>query len=463
MDRLRIVVWSVALALGVVVAARWVWGPFSIAGVPVNVPLNPEGVFGLLLTLLLAEKTPALSRDHKGADRRWLLLLAPFTILTLWPALNVGFLSDDFILIKQARDFSMSTLGPLFTTAGGDGFFRPLGYLSFDLNALVSDDPRWWHLSALLLHAANAVLVAMLGARLGASRSVALLAGALFALHGTHLEAAVWIAGRFDLLAALFTLATLLLFGRSTAAALVCALAALWSKEAAFVLPALVTLLAWHERKLLRSSLPFWAITAAAFLYRWLLLGGIGGYTAESGGSAFFSLKFATTAKAVFVRVWTSLYFPLNWSREPSMLVGLLACVYIGTLLWLAWKCRPTAALRLALIGLAISILPPLHLLGGAADLSGGRLLYLPSIWFCLLLAFATANMERRTTVIVTVALLAFHLAALHHDLPFWQRAGEQVRAICQQPTTPPELPRAIEGVPALANGFAECIEAVHR
>ena len=61
--------------------------------------------------------------------------------------------------------------------------------------------------------------------------------------------------------------------------------------------------------------------------------------------------------------------------RSPGLLPSLGAGV--------AW--------RGVLAALAVSILPPLHLLGGAADLSGGRLLYLPSIWFCLLLAFAVA------------------------------------------------------------------------
>jgi hypothetical protein len=168
-------------------------------------------------------------------------------------------------------------------------------------------------------------------------------------------------------------------------------------------------------------------------------------------------LKFASTAKAVFVRLWTSLYFPLNWSGEPSTVVGILACVYIGVLLWLALRARPSAALRLAMAGLAISILPPLHLLGGAADLSGGRLLYLPSIWFCLLLAFSVAGLAHRNAVMVAVVLLGFHFAAVRQDLPYWQRASDRVREICKQADAT-DRPRSIDGVPALANGFAECV-----
>ena len=464
---MRIGVWAIAALLGGIIAARWLTGPFTFLGIPVNVPLNPEGIFALLITALLATTLRTKPRASV-IGRAPQLLAAALALTALYPALQTYFLSDDFILVKQAHDFTTSTLIPLFTTPGGDGFFRPLGYLSFDLNAFFAgSDPRWWHLSALLLHALNAALVAKLATRLGASNFIAFLAGALFALHGTHLEAVVWIAGRFDLLAVLFMLATLLLFGRNTPAARLCALTALWSKEAAYVLPALLTLLAWHERKSLRATLPFWAITAAAFLYRWILLGGIGGYQESSGESAFYSLKFATTAKAVFVRLWTSLYFPLNWSHDPSLLTGLIACAYIGALLWLALRARPSPTMRLALAALVVSILPPLHLLGGAADLSGGRLLYLPSVWFCLLVAFAVSGLNRRNATSVTALLLTFHFAALRHDLPFWQRASEQVRAICQEAVQtgvrPTDPPRAIEGVPALANGIDECIEAAPR
>ncbi len=452
---MRILIWAIATLFGVVVGVRWLVGPFQVAGLAVNVPLNPEGIFGVLVTVLSGFRVSD-TICTPGKRRGYVIPLVALAGFALYPALSVGFLSDDFILVQQARSFTWATLGPLFTTAGGDGFFRPLGYVSFDLNAAA--DPWVWHFVSLLIHTVNAVLVGLLAQRLGASQWVAFLAAGLFALHGTHLEAAVWIAGRFDLLATMFTLGALLAFGRNTGIALMLTLAALWSKEAAFVLPALTTLLAWYEKRALRKSVPFWAVAAAAFLYRWMLLGGIGGYAAESGGSAFFSLKFATTAKALFVRLWTSLYFPLNWSLEPDIITAVLACAYVAVLLWLAWNAKAGPAFRVAATGLMISVLPPLHLLGGAADLSGGRLLYLPSVWFCLLLAFAASNLERRATAVVIAVLLAFHFAALRHNLPFWQRTSDQVRAFCETPDAA-NPPRSIDGVPALANGLSECTQ----
>ena len=290
---------AVAAVLGGIVAWRMLAGPYSLAGIAVHAPLNPEGVFGLFIVALLAWHIRAEDgwSEYRLSTLRVVGLLA---LVGLYPATRVYFLSDDFILVRQAQTFTAQVFG----AAGGDGFFRPLGYVSLAVNAWVAGfNPVVWHVSALVLHAVNAFLVGMLGRRLGAPAGSALLAGSLFALHGTHLEAAVWIAGRFDLLATMFTLGALLMFGRSTWVALLCGLAALWSKESAYVLPLLVAILARWERRSWTNILPYAGLTVVAFVYRWLLLGGIGGYREASGEASFYSLKLATTAKAVFVRV----------------------------------------------------------------------------------------------------------------------------------------------------------------
>lgn len=462
MRTVRFLLWSVAAVIGTIVAARFIFGPFAFLGVSVNTPLNPEGLFGMAVTALLITR-PTGQHDNRRASLPWpAFAVAGIALLALYPALALYFLSDDFILVTQARAWTAERLVPLLTMPGGDGFFRPLGYLSLALDArLAGSGPEWWHATALLLHTANAAMVALLAMRWGVSSGGAFLSGALFALHGTHLEAAAWIAGRFDLLAAFFALAALLLFGRYTLAALACTFAALWSKEAAFVLPGLIALVAWHERRGWRSILPFAGITFAAFLYRWTLLGGIGGYREQSGGSLFYDLKLASTAKILFIRVWTYLYFPINWTTEPARWIVPLALLYIAALLWLAWKAKPASSARLAFASLVLAILPPLHLLSGSPDLLGGRLLYLPSVFFCILLASASERLKRSQWLTAAAILLAFHAAMLQHDFAFWHGVSERVKNICMESARSgiaiQDPPRILDGVPALANGAAEC------
>jgi len=464
MRLVRLILWCAAAVLGVITAVRFLIGPYSILGIAVNTPLNPEGIFGAIITALIALR-PSSKEDHPASATPWPVFVAMgAALISLHSALNVHFLSDDFIIVDLARAWTSANIVPLFTTAGGDGFFRPLGYLSFALDSAIGgSNPGWWHFTALMLHLVNSGLVAMLAARWGASNLVACVAGILFAVHGTHLETAVWVAGRFDLLAVFFTLAALLLFGRNTYLAIACTLAALWSKEAAYVLPGLVAIVAWHERRGWRSILPYFTVTTAAFLYRWILLGGIGGYREQGGQALFYSLKLTTTGKVLFVRLWTSLYFPINWSLDPAKWIGILALVYIAALLWLALKATPSRTMRVAQASLALAILPPLHLLGGAADLSGGRLLYLPSVFFCVMLAASLETFGRMQRITLALALVSFHAAAVHHDLPFWHAAGDRVHAMCAEAaengTAVVDPPRLIHGVPALANGSSQCVE----
>src|SRR5258708_20483858 len=114
--------------------------------------------------------------------------------------IHLYFLLDDFVLLKQGNSLN-GPFWPLFTTGGGDGFFRPIGYISLAVtSAWAGASPVLWHATALALHIINTVLVYMLAAMLGRSRLAAIFAAMLFAINGTRPEAAVWIAGRFDLL-----------------------------------------------------------------------------------------------------------------------------------------------------------------------------------------------------------------------------------------------------------------------
>ena len=466
-------IWTVGAFMGAVAVARALFGPFAVAGFPVNAPLNPEGFFGLAMTALIAARSAGAAEARAAQPGTAVAAVAFLGFVSQFRVLGLYFLSDDFLLIQQARVWSWGNLGALLTTAGGDGFFRPLGYVSMGLNATwAGEDPWRWHAFSVVHHVANAVMVTWLAARLGLSTLAAFLAGALFALHATHPEASAWIAGRFDLLAAFFTLAGLLFFLSTKRwarwAALGCCLLALLSKESAFMFPVFLVLLQKFRREGLRPVIPFAVLTSVVFAYRWILLGGIGGYLSEETGRAgAFSIGFATTAKAVFVRLWTSLYFPINWSAEPSFLLALLAAVMVAAVLWIAARSRPGRIVWLALGALLVSIVPPLHLLGGAADLSGGRLLYLPSIWFCLMLAAAAGALPSSAQrVACAAALIAFHWVALGHNLSAWESASTQVRQTCQNATegiVPSGLPADIRGVPAFRNGFAECRDLARR
>src|SRR5438552_1354056 len=130
--------------------------------------------------------------------------LMALTIVAFWRTTHLYFLSDDFVLLKYARSLH--------------GAFWPL------------------------------------------------FAAVMFAIHGTRPEAAVWIAGRCDLISTFFVLCGLLLFIRSQNelpsvgyvygfASLACMILAILTKESAYVFPFLLVLLLvsdghWSWRRL---------------------------------------------------------------------------------------------------------------------------------------------------------------------------------------------------------------------
>ncbi len=93
--------------------------------------------------------------------------------------------------------------------------WHPLTWLSLMLDAkLFGTGPAGPHLTNVLLHAANTVLLFLLLTRLtGALWRSALVAG-LFGLHPLHVESVAWISERKDVLSALFGFLTLLMYAR---------------------------------------------------------------------------------------------------------------------------------------------------------------------------------------------------------------------------------------------------------
>lgn len=474
---------------GLVIGIRMLLGPFDVP-VRVRAPLNPEGWFGLALTILLAIGSRRTVRGKAPEERPsgwWnvvaILATAGLTAAAFRRALNFYFLSDDFVVVKLAGAFHFGARP--FTTVGGDGFFRPIGYTSLALTSMWSGvNPVAWHATALALHVANVLLVFLLATRLSASRLAASLAASLFAIHGTRPEAAVWIAGRFDLVATLFVMAGLLFFIRPQDEAasirrlfalvsLVCMVLAILSKESAYVFPFLLALFLFVKRDLcpgrIRALIPFFVTAALLFAYRWWLFGGIGGYRdAQTGKSQALTFGLATL-KALGLRIWAALFFPVNWSMEPGSSVAALMIVYTGALVWCVTSRANRELLEFALGFIIVSSLPPLHLLAIGAGLGNSRLLYLPSVGFCLMLAAAVDGLSRRARRIVPGVILAFHFAALQHNLNAWEYASGMAKSACTaaaksvgsgtETTVAPSVPGSLRGVPFFANGFPECLE----
>ncbi len=232
--------------------------------------------------------------DHASAHARWsgwlrhpALWSALAALLLALPALGFGFVRDDHALIEHnpfmRRDgWLAQLLASDFWGSSGNasGLWRPFTLLTYWVDGRLSGwNPAWFHAVNAVLHAATAALVALPALRSTASATAALIAGLWFAAMPAHVESVVWIAGRTDVLCALFFLLALVLDRRArangarwTGAPSLIALAlALASKEAAVPFVAVIAVAECREPRRWRERAA-WVAPALALTVVYLVL-----------------------------------------------------------------------------------------------------------------------------------------------------------------------------------------------
>jgi len=216
--------------------------------------------------------------SRQGREPAWLMtaglvLLAVGLVYLPSILAGAGFVSDDFMILERiGRAGGLRGALSFFGLAYYD-YYRPLGFLSF-----AADWSAWrawplaFHVTSVLLHLLNTLLVFLLARRL-LGRQAAVAAAALFGLHVVNHEAVFWVSARFDLLATAGALALLLVLGSGSrwrlAGVAVLYLAALLSKESVVAMPVAAGAYAWlirRERTADLIRLLAW-MAAAALVY----------------------------------------------------------------------------------------------------------------------------------------------------------------------------------------------------
>lgn len=364
------------------------------------------------------------------------ILIVLLSVGAYWNTAGNDFVWDDRILIVEndsikhwnelganfASDFFHFGRSPLLQ--GKQGYYRPLVTLSYMADyAVWKLNPLGYHLTNLLFHILNGLLVLWVAVRLlGNDKPVPLLTAALFAVHPIHTESVTWISGRTDPMAATFFLASVYSYLRASSAGALGGerLSRRWSllsvamfglavlaKETALVLPAV--LLAYElcmvpkgtnggVKRIVWRIAPFLAIAAIYLPIRFLLLGvraPVNHYAASMGTYAIALTGFKALGLYVtrLLAPWPlNAYYNMPFSHtvlDAKVLLPLLALA--GLLVVFSSREMPRTAL-FALLFFGLTLLPVSNLIpiGAPKDmgfLMAERFLYLPSVGFCLLAA----------------------------------------------------------------------------
>ena len=489
-DIAQALLWLIFVSFALASLARAFAGEITLSFITIHTPLNVESFTAVSFVLLILLRAPPGSVVRSSLGTRFetaggLGLVILLCLFSFYHSLKAPLLFDDYGHVLLATHAGMHDFLRAFYIPHQDIFYRPLGFLSYAI------DIHWahfeafrWHAWSLAVHTLTCGLVYLLIRQLAFSVWSAALGAMVFAVHGSRAEAVCWTDARFDLLSSFFALLSLLCVGQYTrkgsyrwfTLALVPALAALFSKEAAYALPFLVLSLTpfypkQERRRLLKMAGTLAIVCAVQFAYRLWIIGGVGGY--QSGGRAnVLTFSALRSLKALLWRLWALIFFPINWAPDTTRSVQISMLIFVVALGAIAFSTR---ANRLRLLGsLALIVaasLPVQHLLLLESDLAGARLLYLPvlglAVFWATILEAHTANAHGRYGI--ALAVLGFYLCCLESNIAVWTRVAGMAQLACQsfgQTVAIGEgkvevlaLPVKHDGVFFLSDAFPDCVE----
>ena len=425
-------------------------------------------VVGLCLSVLTRRHRETTGGDT-AAVPLWSLPAWWAAAVTLyWPALTLGYLSDDFVLVERARNFQFGAFNP--------EAFRPVPLMVWAALLRFGGGAVAIHLVNVVVHGTNAFLATRIARPFTSSHPTAALAGLLFLTMPIGPEAVAWNAGVFDVTATALVLAGILIargYSAYPSASRRCAffatgMIAFLCKETALVAGLLVALDGYvrdsRARKLFFDAA---VLTTIAFAVIGLRL-------------TFGSSEAKETVTKYLVQRWVfgtfgGLVVPwhINVIRSDAWLPMLDVAIVVALLSYFFVRSSSVARRRVVTAGAAwclFGTLPAITLFFVAPDLQGARYLYLPSVGYAaMLLAFgpldAAGHRAARAIAVVAIGtLIVSGCVGVRWHLEPWRQASRvrdrvlnaaplvSVDPNCKRPVFH-QLPDTVDGAYVLRNG----------
>jgi protein O-mannosyl-transferase len=400
------------------------------------------------------------------------LLVAALTVALFAPALGYDFIfwDDDrnFLTNPHYRGLGWAQIRWAFTSVLM-GHWIPVTWLTFGLDhAVWGMNAFGYHLTNVLLHAANAVLVYVVAlallrharpaARPGAVTLGAVVAALFFALHPLRVESVAWVTERRDVLSTCFYLLTVLAYLKACAAAgasrrrwLAASIGAyalgLLSKSLIMSLPLALLVLDVYPlrrasgrwRSVLIEKLPYLVLAVVAAVISVSAVATLGLTSTDAypplarAGMALYSLTFYLWKTLLPVGLSPMYELPAHVDlTSPRFLASALVAVGLTAGLLLARRRWPAALAVWLVYGLTLA--PVSGIVHNGPQLVADRYSYLACLGLAMLLGAAVAsvaespqvgNPARMALVLASVAWLLVLAVLTREQLPIWRAADE--------------------------------------
>ena len=389
------------------------------------------------------------------------LAVCVLTAAAHWPVLSAQALSFDDqqymtgnVLVRNPSWRSAQRfLTEVFTPSTIGGYYQPLNMISLMADCALGGSPedlRAFHRTNLALHVLNTGLLVLLLQSLFRRPYIAALVGLLFGVHPLTVEPVAWVGERKTLLAALFTLGSLVTYVRHTqrggwrwlVAALIMYLLAMLSKPTAAALPLLLLLLDyWPLRRLTRRAIvekvPFFVVLGLCGTITMISQARTASVIAPGEAGSARSMAMLCYAVPFYLKklVWptnlTSVYpIPQPLSLANPVIAGstlAILIVFAGALA----SARRTRAVLSAWLFFFVALFPTLGLVQYTWMIASDKYVYLPMVGLLMLLAWAlivlwdrsASRGTSRRAVLVVAALLvtAAEIGAVRRQLTYWR------------------------------------------
>lgn len=373
-----------------------------------------------------------------------LVILTFFTYVNILP--NDLFFDDEELIYKNSyvadlRHFPRYFVSNMIEGAGKiSNMYRPILVTSFAIDHLLwGKNPIGYHLTSILLHAANGILIYLLLNTLFGNKTISFLTAVLFIVHPVQSEAIAYGSGRTDPLSAFFGLSSLLSYlyfvkekgsARIYWMSIIFFILGLLAKESMIVLPVLLVLCDFVSQKkpkrdlVIVNTLPFFILALVYIFLRLTILNFLNTLNFYSENNLYSTDIFIRifTFAGVFIEYLGMIIFPkdLIIERNASVVnspIDLRVILFIFLVMTVTFlgvgKYGKNKIYLFSLLWFFITIIPVSGIIP-INKIIAEHYLYLPSLGIFLAAALFFSNLMdfeskiiRRVAIFVTVFIIS--------------------------------------------------------
>ncbi len=361
------------------------------------------------------------------------LLLTAVTVLNNWPMAAFGFAWDDhgYVVRNYPIQDSVSLKSLLWClTAFAEANWHPMTWLALHLQfQLFGLNPGGYHVTNLLLHIANTLLLYTLLYRTTRAAGKSLFVAALFAVHPLHIESVAWISEIKDVLSTFFFLlmlhayvgyarrpdlrryglvGVLLALGLASKPMLVTAPFVMllldywplgrWTSGPEAVLPDAAAP-RYSARRLILEKLPFFAMVGVVCVLTFLAQRDGGAVIGLSGVPLFMRLNNVINSYVMYAwrTLWPwplSFFYPYDQVPTWRLIICMVTLIVLSFFVWIFRRTKPYLLFSwLFYLG---TLVPVIGIVQVGAQSMADRYMYIPSIGLLILITWALDDIRNK-------------------------------------------------------------------